>query len=259
MRNKQYDNDRREALFRVAAATALFGALYPAHLWAGGRPSDMDAWAQALVDLNESLQAGRLTVTEWQGRVETLHRSVQTADLVRYLDIERLANRFRYATLLAETADLAVPARATGARRWFARIFGLRSGGSIIPHVHNNMVSAHLVVSGGFRVRTHDRIRDLNDAVVLRPSIDKQVSVGAVLTMSDRLDNQHWLVARADRSLTFDVGVVDVPASWDYRLQANANNMIFVDVDRRPESDGLVIAPILSFKESVQKYANGAA
>ena len=55
----------------------------------------------------------------------------------------------------------------------------LGGGRAIIPHVHNAMVSAHLVVAGSFRARTHDRVRDLDDAVVLRPSIDRELAAEA--------------------------------------------------------------------------------
>ena len=48
-------------------------------------------------------------------------------------------------------------------RPWFIRFFGMRKGGAIIPHVHNNMVSSHLVIDGQFHARTFDRMVDLPD------------------------------------------------------------------------------------------------
>ena len=117
------------------------------------------------------------------------------------------------------------------------------------------MVSAHLVISGRFHVRTHDRLRDLDDAVVLRQTRDEALGVGGVLSMSDRRDNQHWMVALEDRAMTFDVGVLDLPASWDYGLPANRYSMIFVDPDRPPQRDGTIVAPVLSFEQAVAKFA----
>jgi hypothetical protein len=77
--------------------------------------------------------------------------------------IDRLTSHFSYPSRLAEFADPLLPPHVTGQglRTWFVRVFALRRGGAIIPHVHNHMVSAHLVVSGSFHVRTHDRVRDL--------------------------------------------------------------------------------------------------
>ena len=76
-----------------------------------------------------------------------------------------------------------------------------------------------------------------------------------MITMSDQKDNQHWMVAPPDRSMTFDVGVVDLPASYRYAMKAEADNMIYVDADRRPEQEGLVIAPRLTFEQCAKKYA----
>jgi hypothetical protein len=58
-----------------------------------------------------------------------------------------------------------------------------------------------------------------------------------------------------DRSMTFDVGVVDLPASYRYGMEADAYNMIYVDADGRPGQDGLVIAPCLNFEPCDKKYA----
>jgi hypothetical protein len=76
--------------------------------------------------------------------------------------------------------------------------------------------------------------------------------------MSDCRANQHWLVALEDRSLIFDVGVVELSAAKNYGLQADGNHMIFVDADRKAESDGLVVAPVMSFQDCAAKYLGSA-
>lgn len=246
----------RRMLLQTAAATLLIGSVSKA--WAGERPGALDAWARQLVDLNAALRERSIGVAEWQTRVERLNTSVPVADLARYLDIDHLTRRFTYSTNLADTVDPVLPADVLGTegrRNWFIRVFGMRRGGAVIPHVHNNMVSAHLVLSGAFRARTADRLRDETDAVVLRPTRNGVIHVGDVISMSDQRDNQHWLVAQEDRSMTFDVGVVGTPASWGYGLQANEYNMIFVDVDRPSERDGTIRAPVMSFEACAAKYA----
>lgn len=218
----------------------------------------MDAWARRLVELKDDLQSGRINVVDWQSAVEALNASVPLQELSNYLDIENITRGFSYLSLLAEVADPVLPLEIVGEagmRHWFVRTFGMRRGGAIIPHVHNNMASAHLVVSGAFHVRTHDRIRDLADAVLLRQTRDAVLGPGGVISMSDMRDNQHWMVAQEDRSMTFDVGVVGLPASWEYGLSANRFRMIFVDVDRPQERDGTLVAPTLSFEEAAARYA----
>jgi len=251
------DGNRREFLM-TSAMTILLGALAKAPAWAGGRPAAMDAWARQVVGLKEDLLSGRIGVSDWQTRIEVLNRSVPLAELTAYLDVDRLTRDFKYPSLLADIANPALPPEIVGEagmKKWFVRIFGMRQGGAIIPHVHNNMVSAHLVVSGSFRARTHDRVKDLSDAVVLRQTRDAELKAGEIISMSDKRDNQHWLVAREDRSMTFDVGIVDLPASWNYGLEANEYNMIFVDPTNPPQSDGTIVAPILTFEQAKSKFA----
>jgi hypothetical protein len=248
----------RRDMFATSAAAVLIAALGGTRAWAGGRPAAMDAWAREVVHIKDDLQAERIDVREWQRRIEAANRSVPVDDLVRTLDIDAITRKFAYPSLLADVADPVLPPDLlgpAGMRGWFVRVFGMRRGGAIIPHVHNGMVSAHLVISGSFHARTHDRIKDLADAVVLHPTRDGELKRGEIISMSDQKDNQHWLIAREDRSLTFDVGVVGTKASWPYGLQANANNMIFVDPTHPPERDGTVVAPVLTFEQAVARFA----
>jgi hypothetical protein len=155
---------RRELLFAGGAASAaavLIGSLRRSSAWKGGRPEELDRWARAVVGINERVSRGDLDVVGWQREIARAHAAVELAALVRYLDVERLTREFRYGSNLAETADPVLPPEIAGAgpRRWFVRVFGLRRGGAIIPHVHNAMVSAHLVIGGAFHARTHDRVR----------------------------------------------------------------------------------------------------
>lgn len=248
---------RRRDVLGTSAAALLLGTLARTPAWAGGTPAELDAWARELVGLNEALRDGAIAATDWQDRVEVLNRGVEVAALVDYLDVEALTQRFTYESRLADTADPLLPPEIAGARRrWFIRVFGMRRDGAVIPHVHNSMVSAHLVISGAFHTRTADRVADIEDAVVLRPTRDGVMGVGGVISMSDDRDNHHWMVAQEDRSMTFDVGVVGLPANSEHRHDANRYSMIFVDADRPPERDGNIVAPIMSFEACVAKYAS---
>jgi hypothetical protein len=62
-------------------------------------------------------------------------------------------------------------------------------------------------------------------------------------------------VAEADHSLTFDVGVVDLPASFTYRLAADTNHMINVDPVQPPAADGTLVAPVMTFEACAAKFA----
>ncbi|MGH6872030.1 MAG: hypothetical protein ACREHE_11045, partial [Rhizomicrobium sp.] len=215
------------------------------------------------VELNRGLASGEVGLSYWQDRIAALNASVPVGEVIRYLDIDRLSAHFAYRTKLADAASLHFPRRieANGiARPWFMRVFAMREGGAIIPHAHNNMVSAHLVVHGNFHARTFDRIRDEPDAagpgaVVLRRSIDRLIGPGEIITMSDDRDNSHWLVAQRNRSMTFDIGMVNISATRTYKIAANDYSMIYLDPTPKPDSDGLIHAPVLTFDEAAKKFA----
>jgi hypothetical protein len=254
-----WDMDRR-ALLGTAASTLLLGALSSSSAWAGGRPDVMARWARELVALKDALRGGQISVIEWQRRIDRLNRSVPLSELTAYLDIERVTRGFPYDSDLADAADPLLPAAIVGAagmRGWFIRAFGLRRGGAIVPHVHNNMVSAHLVIGGGFHARTYDRVGDTPDGVLLRPASDRQVRTGGMVTMSDQRHNAHWLVATADRSMTFDVGIVGLPPSWAYGHVAQSNNMIFVDPTVAPQRNGTIAAPVINWDQARARFAPG--
>lgn len=251
-------NLRRRQLLDCALRSVLLATLTPSRLWAGGRPSVINDWLRQLVQLKDALTEGDIGVLDWQQRMQQAGRNIALPELIAWLDLDALTRDFRYGSALAEVADPLLPKDilgAAGMRGWFVRVFGLRRGGAIIPHVHNHMVSAHCVIKGSFHLRTHHRVQDLPDATVLRPSRDETLSPGALITMSDQRDNQHWLVAREQPSLTFDVGVVGLPASWDYGLQANRYHMIFVDPTVPPETDGRIVAPVIDFDTARARFA----
>lgn len=249
---------RREFFPAFAASVAAVSMLQSRALAA--TPHTLDQWAQDVADLNRDLAKGTVSLLQWQDGIEALARNIDLAGLARFLDFDRLTAGMEFPTRLAETADLKFPSRINVAgieRPWFIRFFGMRKDGAIIPHVHNNMVSSHLVMQGSFHARTFDRAGDDVEAgrVLLRPRIDATMQAGGVISMSDDRDNGHWLLAGEDRSFTFDVGIVNLSKTRAYDLKANKYNMIFVDPTGKPDSKGLVSAPVITFDECSAKFA----
>ena len=254
--------NRRQAFAGFAASAVLY-TLWRSDAIAGGAPNNLDLWARSLADLNREIAAGRIDLMQWQDGMAALEAGVDLAALRGYLDFERLTAALAFPDKLAQTAEARLPARINVAgieRHWFIRFFGMKRGGVIIPHVHNNMVSAHLVLEGQFHARTFDRAADMpdpaGDAVMLRPKLDDTLGAGRVITMSDERDNCHWLIATADRSFTFDVGVLEISKARQYPLAADEHSMIFVDPTAEQEDGyGLIRAPVVSFKDCAAKFA----
>ena len=250
--------DRRDFFTTFATAAALNAILASGAL--ASPPADLDRWAQDVADLNRALAAGKLPPIAWQEQIATLNTGVALSALARYLDFDRLTKAMTFPTNLAETKDPKFPATINVAgieRPWFLRFFGMKKGGAIIPHVHNNMVSSHLVMQGAFRARTFDRIEDrpAENTVILKPTLDKTLQPGGMITMSDDRTNGHWLIAEADRSFTFDVGLVNLSKTRTYAMKANDYNMIFVDPTAAPDGQGLIRAKTMTFDECQAKFA----
>ena len=136
------------------------------------------------------------------------------------------------------------------------KLFIYRKGSVTPPHAHNNLVSAHLVVKGEIRVRTFDRVEDLDKALLLRPTKDQIEKVGSTISMSDYKDNVHWFEGMSDVSVSFDVPVPKIELNKKYLHEAEGYNQIFLDVSVAPRKDGLIEAPIIKFAESVKSMDN---
>jgi hypothetical protein len=252
--------DRRR-FFQTFAAVAAFSAIARSKALAAA-PSALDRWAQDMVEINRQLAAGRISLTDWQDMITTLNTGVELGELKRYLDFDKLTAAMTFSSKLADTADPHLPKiiNVEGVERsWFIRFFGMRKGGAVIPHVHNNMVSAHLVIGGQFHARTFDRMADLpdptGDAVLLRPMRNEMLNPGGMVTMSDDRENSHWMIAQEDRSFTFDVGVLELSKTRVYGLEANKYSMIFVDPTGPEDGYGLIKSPVITFEQSVAKFA----
>jgi hypothetical protein len=223
-------------------------------------PRSLEQWAQGVADLNRDLASGRMSQLAWQDGIAALDAGIDLAALARYLDFDRLTAAMEFPSRLAETVDPKFPATVNIAgieRKWFLRFFGMRKGGTIIPHVHNNMVSSHLVMQGSFHARTFDQVTDDTEAkhVLLKPTRDGRLAAGDLITMSDDRDNGHWLIANEDRAFTFDIGMVNLSKTREFALKANDYNMIFIDPTPKPDSKGLIAAPVISFGECSAKFA----
>ncbi|HEX3674505.1 MAG TPA: hypothetical protein VHU87_09555 [Rhizomicrobium sp.] len=242
----------------LALAVPLLAAWQTGAIAAIAR-SALDPWARKVVALNRGLAAGEIGLSFWQDRIAALNTSVPVGEVVRYLDIDRLTAHFTYPGELAQTADLHFPKAidvAGVARPWFLRVLAMREGGAVIPHAHNNMVSAHLVVRGNFHARTYDRIHDEPGALAIRPSQNSLLSPGEIITMSDDRDNAHWLVAQRNRSMAFDIGMTGISKTRTYKTAANEHSMIYIDPAHKLDRDGLIRAPVLTFDQAAKKFAS---
>jgi len=107
----------------------------------------------------------------------------------------------------------------------------------ITPHAHKHMACAHMVLDGKVRIRTFDRIAERDGALLIRPSGDRVGAVGDAAAMT------------SDNATTFDVIVDGIDHGQpSYLIQP------LDPVAGRRLDDGTIIAPILSFEDSMRRY-----
>lgn len=217
-----------------------------------GRPDIGADWIEKNKLLADALRQGEISPLEWQNGVERLAGRVGSDELIALL--ERSDRRPRGRGLPSYPLKHSIRFRDVDASvqklRYAVAVFEFDEGNVITPHAHRNMVSAHTVLNGSFRVRTYDTVRRDGDALVIRPASDETVGEGAVSTMSRNRNNVHWFVPLTDKARTLDVIVAGLrqgePA---YQIKA-------VDPMRGKRLDGgLIRASYMSFEDGARIYS----
>ena len=128
-------------------------------------------------------------------------------------------------------------------------LFDFQPDSVITPHAHRHMVSAHMVIEGRVRIRTFDRIRDEDGALVIRPTGDVVAEPGHAAAMTTPVNNVHWFVPRSPRAMTLDVIIDGLEAGPQrYRIEP-------IDpLGGQMLPDGSIKAPVISFERSMALY-----
>ncbi len=244
---------RREALLAFLSSFALVALAREARAAGPSRETRVRRWIGAQQDIAEGLALGRLTGRQWALEVERLAGEIDVAELMAAVERAEIRSagapfhndpQKRFVRFLDEQGR---PRRLA----YGAALFDFAPHNVVTPHGHRNMVSAHLVVAGRFRVRNFDRLGDEPGAIRLRPTRDYVAVPGQVSTMCSERDNIHWFVPQGGPGRTFDVLVSGLdPAAPDHVVEA-------VDpVRARRSDDGSLIAPIIDFESSSRLYTS---
>ena len=242
----------RRTFLRNCAGFSAFALV--AELSAAATPPASPAgrrWVSQHRELARSLKAGTLSQVQWHERVNSLAHE---------LDLEQLAAELRRARI----RDAGAPFGGDPQKRFVTMLddqgqplklgyglalFDFRANSVITPHAHKHMVSAHMVIDGSVRVRTFDRIRDEDGALVIRPTSDVIAEPGYSAAMTTPKDNVHWFVPKTARAMTLDV-IID-------GLDVGQQSYLIQPIDPlggQVLPNGTIRAPIISFERSMQLY-----
>lgn len=219
----------------------------------------MNTWFKDLVDLCGDLRTSRISPELWQEQMAILYRGIDPNDLMGFIDFPNLVERLSWPETGAAIAQVKFPEiEGMPAPRGFGRkIFALEKGRAVVPHAHNNMVSAHFILQGEFHVRTYNRRFDLeegNGYLMVEPSLDTVFGPGDLLTMSDTRDNVHWLVAETETAFTFDIPMTDLFDDHTYATPANKYSMIFIDPPASSDSNDPQPAKVIDVAQALARF-----
>lgn len=244
---------RRAFNEKLLASVAAFGLVET--LWAHAAFDEsvkpvVGKWLIDLAQLCQDVKGRKIKDTEWQSKIEELYKAVDLPELCKHLDLEAVIKR----TKLPENgaANLGVDlGKVEGLPRivFGKQIFAVKKGRSIVPHGHDNMVTAFIVLRGDFRGRHYDRVEDNKDHYLIKPTIDGKFKAGGCSTVSDHKDNVHWFTAESETGFIFNIHVIGYNPE-----NKKAGNRVYVDPEGEKTAGGLIVAKKVSSAVCHKKY-----
>lgn len=205
-------------------------------------------WLAELNAMSLDLKGKKLAPLEWQAQVEQLFSKVDLPELLTFIDFEKL------------TRDVKPKARGELSLRpqlpeveglptelvFGHQVFALNKDRSVVPHGHDNMATAFLILKGDFRGRHYDRLEDDAKHMIIKPTLDKTFKPGMYSTVSDLKDNVHWFQATGDGSFIFNIHVINVVPGKTGR--------VYIDPEGEKLSGGRIKARKLNHAEAAKLY-----
>lgn len=182
-------------------------------------------WLAELDAMGRDLKGKKLTAAQWQKQVELLLAKVDLPDLLKFIDFEKLTTGIT----MQERGELSLRPRLPKVEGlptslvFGNQVFALNKDRSVVPHGHDNMATAFVILKGNFHGRHFDRLEDDKTHMIIAPTIDGQFGPGTYSTVSDVKDNVHWFQATTDGSFIFNIHVLNVVPGKTGRVYIDPN------------------------------------
>jgi len=206
-------------------------------------------WLKDLNDLGKELKGGKVKQVDWQKKVEGLFAKANLKDLMKYINFKKLTANLK----LRDKGERSLRARFPKVEGlptnlvFGHQVFAVKKGASVVPHGHNNMATAFLVLDGSFHGRHYDRLKDEKKHMIIKPTIDKSFKAGGYSSISDHKDNIHWFKATSDKAFIFNIHVMGL-------TKGKRTGRVYIDPDGDRISGGRIRARRISSKEVYKKY-----
>lgn len=205
-------------------------------------------WLAELNSMSKDLKETKLQPLQWQKQVEQLFSHVDLPELLTFIDFEKLTKDIQP----KERGELSLRAKLPEVEGlptslvFGHQVFALTKDRSVVPHGHDNMATAFLILKGEFRGRHYDRLEDDKESMIIKPTIDETFGPGARSTVSDLKDNVHWFQANTDGAFIFNIHVMSV--------KPGKTGRVYIDPNGEKLSGGRVKARKIDHAEANRLY-----
>jgi hypothetical protein len=216
----------------------------------GAKPATVK-WLSDMNQLGWDLKDKKLPQIEWQKKIEVLYAKADVADFLTLIDFDKLTHKLEMVDVGARSVQFKFP-KVEGLSEnisWGKQIFALKKGRSVVPHGHNNMATAFLILKGDFRGRHYDRVEDQKDHIVIKPTIDRRFGVGECSTVSDFKDNVHWFQSLSEPAFIFNIHVMGINPD-----NKEPTGRLYVDPNGEKLKGGLIRAKRIDYEDANKLY-----
>jgi quercetin dioxygenase-like cupin family protein len=204
-------------------------------------------WLKDLDELGRDVKGEAISQLAWQKKVEELFAKIELSELMTFLDFDKLSKMELRSRGERSMRPVFPKVEGLPTELVFGhQVFGLKQGTSVVPHGHDNMCTAFLILEGEFRGRLYDRLEDDEESMILKPTVDETFKVGQASTISEKKDNVHWFKANSDRGFIFNIHVLN--------LHAGKTGRVYVDPNGKQIGDGKIRARKLKSSEAYKLY-----
>jgi hypothetical protein len=220
-------------------------------LWAESIKPDMARWLAGVNQLGLDLKGEKIDQQAWQKQIEELLVKVEMSELLKLLDFDKLTAKVNFADKGERSLRFSFPkVEGVPSELSFGKqIFALKKGRAVVPHGHNNMATAFIILQGEFQGRHYDRKQDEPGYMLIKPTIDRKFQPGECSTVSDYKDNVHWFTALSPTGFIFNLHLLDVRPQT--KLETGR---VYVDPEGEKLAGGLIRARVIDHNEANKLY-----
>ena len=231
---------------------SLLDHLCSANLLAAGARLSAEKWLDEVNQIGLDVKGEKMKQTEWQLRIEDLLQNrIDLSQLLKLIDFDQIEKTAKFVDNGARSIRPQFPKLEGAPERlvFGKQVFALKKGRSVVPHGHNNMATAFIILKGNFHGRHYDRVADEKEHMIIKPTIDAKFGPGQTSSISDVKDNVHWFKAEDEPAFIFNIHVFGLNPGSGKRT-----SRIYIDPAGEKLDDGLIRARLIDSKEAHQRY-----